>query len=652
MAGTASDLIAAARQSIQRGDFAAAVAQARQAIAIDQSPAFVQSAVGQLNDPAGEFVRHVQERLTEISWPDSTGRLAAIGTLRRALALAIWGCPPDLLATLFACFYQAHETLCACDLAQIDPANEDQPLLRELAAADPADPRRLLVAMLFFRAHQIAIPGRLEEIPPWLQQRFIRYIFYPAAVLNDLGEAERIREFLQGWIDYFYDGIVGGSSPRARQAGEDLLRFVNVLRLYSSRSDLREFHCKFSDALDAIVILPGIDRDQKFAPRPVDRQRIRIGILNRSYGPGSETTHTLPAFEYLDRSKFEIILYRLKERDSPADQYCNRRADRVVLLPATLGEGVQRIRADDLDVLLTGSNVTGAYNEVRLLMAHRLARVQCTLLASPHTTGLRNMDFFISGTLGESNNAQSHYRERLELLQGTGFCADYDCLPAFEPAPMTRRRLGIAEDAIVFMSGAGIYKLVPEVVRTFVTILKNTPGSLLCLYPYSAAWSTNNDPVWPLQRLITRTTAQLQVDAKRIHITRGFRSRQDVVTLLRLGDIYLDSFFHSGCHTVVDALQAALPIVAMDGELQRQRQGAALLRELDLPELIAADEESYIAIATALANDAERREHLSQTIEKKMADIPRFLNPADYSAQVGALLEQLVARWQQSHCET
>lgn len=620
----------------------------------------MKTACEQLNDPADALVKQVLQRCAEISWPDTTGLAQAMGKLRRILALGFWTCPLQAVPAFLACFAGAHETLSISGITETDPAEEDLPLLDQLSAMNnPADPVRLLVCMLYFRAHQIPLPRRLEEIPLWLQERFMQYVFAPPVLFNRIGEMEKYYEFLKSWMDYLHGEIVGGDSPprdwqptqRARQAGGELLRFSNFLRLYSCKSDLREFHTRFSQTLDAIVSVAGISRDHAFGPRPPERTRIRLGILNRSYGPGAETTHTLPAFEYLDRSRFEIILYRLKSRDTPTDKYCDRLAEQVVILPETLGEGVNRIRADDLDVLLTGSNVTSAPNEIRLLMGHRLARIQCTLLASPHTTGMKNMDVFISGTLGESENPQEHYRERLEMLQGTGFCANYDCLPAPPPVAMTRQQMGIPQDAIVFMSGAGIFKLIPEVLRTFARILKQTPGSLLYLYPYSAAWSTSNDPIWQFQRLIARTTAELDLDAQRICITRGFRSRHDVVTFLKMGDVYLDSYFHSGCHTVVDALQAALPVVAMDGELQRQRQGAALLRELELPELIAADEEKYIAIATKLATDAERRRQLSQIIAEKMADTPRFLNPGDYSAQIGNLLERLMAQWQQTHRE-
>ena len=74
------------------------------------------------------------------------------------------------------------------------------------------------------------------------------------------------------------------------------------------------------------------------------------------------------------------------------------------------------------------------------------------------------MDFFISGNLSEPGDAQEHYRERLILLEGTGFCFGYNALP--EPAAGGRpgRGCNLPDEAVVFASGANYFKLIPELL--------------------------------------------------------------------------------------------------------------------------------------------------------------------------------------------
>jgi hypothetical protein len=649
---SASEILASARESIARGDLTGAVTQARRAFTLERSLAFVQTARAALNDPAVAVVRDVLQHSPRALWPDTTGVLQAIGDLRRALAAAFMECPAEAVPALFECFAKAHETLGAFGASSGDPVEADRPLLQQIAmTADPADPRRLLAGMLYFRPHQITLPRVLDDIPDWLQERFMRFVFDPPIVLNETGELERYYEFLKGWIDYLYATIVGIESPlrpqelphRAQRAAFYVLRFGHFSRLYSCRSDLLEFHCRYSGILDAAMILMEVRPEHTFVARPPERKRIRVGILNSNYGPSVETAHSIPAFARLDR---------LHEPSTATDQYCDSCAEHVVALPRNPAEpsggaaAVRRIRDDDLDVLLTGSNINCSASEVRMLFANRLARIQCAMLGSPSSTGMKQLDVFISGKLSESGNSRERYRERLEMFDGSGFCADYNSMPPpAVPAQFTRRGVGIAENAIVFASGAGVFKLIPEVLSTFTQILKRVPGSILYLYPYSREWGTSGDPVWMFERLISRTASKLDVDASRICVVGGLRSRYDVVSFLRMADIYLDSYLHAGCHTVVDALQAAVPVIAMEGQFQRQRQGLALLRELDLAELIAADEASYIATAVRLAADDIGRRQLSKAIAEKMARVPRFLNQSDYSGQIGEVLERLVANW-------
>lgn len=80
--------------------------------------------------------------------------------------------------------------------------------------------------------------------------------------------------------------------------------------------------------------------------------------------------------------------------------------------------------------MLIGTNVTAVNHGITLLGLHRLARIQITSTSSCVTTGMRNMDYYISGTLTEiKQNPQAQYREKLILLEGTAHCFSYYATP-------------------------------------------------------------------------------------------------------------------------------------------------------------------------------------------------------------------------------
>jgi hypothetical protein len=69
--------------------------------------------------------------------------------------------------------------------------------------------------------------------------------------------------------------------------------------------------------------------------------------------------------------------------------------------------------------------------------------------------------------------------------------------------------------------------------------------------------------------------------------------------------------------------------------------GLALLKELQIDELIADNEESYIELAIALGTNQELRQKKSAIIKQRMQSNPKFLDSRAYSAQMGTLLEEL-----------
>jgi predicted O-linked N-acetylglucosamine transferase (SPINDLY family) len=74
----------------------------------------------------------------------------------------------------------------------------------------------------------------------------------------------------------------------------------------------------------------------------------------------------------------------------------------------------------------------------------------------------------------------------------------------------------------------------------------------------------------------------------------------------------------AGFDHTIDALAAGLPVIARTGPLARSRRTAALLREMNLPELIAHDADSFIAVAVRLGADAALRQNRSAKVRAAM----------------------------------
>ncbi|MEG4575244.1 glycosyltransferase [Microcoleus sp. N3A4] len=405
---------------------------------------------------------------------------------------------------------------------------------------------------------------------------------------------------------------------------------ANLLNVLSQRADILEFHLKNI----------GCQIECKFPHIEPEKAQIRLGFLLDQISDKSETRAAISSFEYLDRSKFEIIVYHFQVQDERLGKYCEDCADKLVQLPEDLPNQVREIRSHDLDILLICTNTADTSQPSALLCLHRLARVQIATGAStPATTGARNIDYLIAGDLTVYAGAAAEYREKLITLKGSGVCVSYTVESAPARVEPTRKSWGATDESVVFMSGARAFTIIPELRETWAKIIAAVPNSLLVLYPFSSRHE--NYPSVPFYKQIRSLFAEFGIDKKRLVVIKALPSRADCIKCLELADIYLDTYPYSSACSLAEPLLAGLPVVVRKGPTGRSRQSAAVLEELLLPELVANSENSYLELSTALGTNPELRRHYRDRIQQKMAANPKYLDSRACSTQLGTLFERL-----------
>jgi predicted O-linked N-acetylglucosamine transferase (SPINDLY family)/glycosyltransferase involved in cell wall biosynthesis len=502
----------------------------------------------------------------------------------------------------------------------------------------------LLAFMLYQRADRLA-SGWYEgaPIPKWLFQDFLNYLIAAPEVFLDIGEAESYYHYWQDLVNYLHDKIL--SNPEVsiwQEVAQLFAQKANFVPAYFTRENLRSLYSQRAEILAFSLQNKGCQLDYEFPSRP-DRKRLRLGIIKEHFQPQTETYLALPIFEDLNREEFEVILYAFDISGAPLERYCQQHCDRLVKLPQELQKQVQTIRTDELDLVWFASNLTAINKPIVHLALHRLARVQVTSLASPTTTGMTSIDYYIAGHLTAPLPAfRQQYREELITLEGSGLCFSFP-LPKTSPTVRpTRQSLGITDEDIVFISGANFYKIIPELRETWAKILADVPHSKLILYPFNPNWEPSY-PAQPFVRDLYQVLARYGVDRDRLIFLKTLPTIADIQVSLSVADIYLDSYPYSGATSLLDPFQLALPVVAMDGETLRGKQASALLREVGMNELIATNESEYIELAIRLANHRELRQQYRDRIWEKMQATPPFLDRKNFGQKVGQLLHKL---WQ------
>ncbi len=585
--------------------------------------------------------------------------LATVRQARRQIA-AIWlTLPTEQVASVFASDAgKQHQAMLNSDIRDEPLTDIEESFVSELTANvakgfdDPKAINYLLAAMLYCRAHQLPIKYDRAMLPNWFANEYLKFMFTCPNLFQTAGEADSYYQFIQGWIDYIHTNLFkNADSPLWQNIALFFSQVANFIPLYFTTANLRDIYTKRADIIEFALKNRGCSIDCIFPGRSPARTKIRLGIISDHFAPQTETFATIPVFEHLDRNQFEIYLYALNTSGHQLEQYCQSRADKLVALPKDFASQVQTIRADDLDILFFGTNLTAINKPVGSLAMHRLARVQTTSFCSPTTTGSRHMDYYIAGKFTTPDASyQAQYREQLVTLEGSGFCFKYATESEVATVKPTRPSMGIADNTTVFISGANFYKILPELRETWIKILAAVPNSILILYPFGPAW-TRTYPATPFINNLNVVCAKYGVNNNRLLFVKQLPSRADVKEFLQLADVYLDSYPYAGATSLIDPLQVGLPTVVVEGNALRFRQGAAMLRELQMPDLIAHDEASYIQLAVSLATNPQLRQQKRQEILLKMQGNPACFDSVAYSGAIAQLFQELFSKWQTSHLE-
>ena len=557
-------------------------------------------------------------------------------TTRRAAGEAIARLPRKEMHSLLA--YDARQLVQEISRSGVqDRAAETADLDRATALARKGWPGQL-AAMLLTPAWQWPSAPLLLEVPKWLLVDYVGWLFTVPQSFCAVGQAEtyaahtvtRLEELVR-WMN---------RAPGVDAETEVIGAYVtqaSAIPLYCSPGDLRR-HAELRSLLYQRVLgQPGDRKEVPLAPR--EGRRLRIGFVNRVFGPQTETSTTLPTFEHLDPERWEVMLFACVSDGNAVEEHCRQHAAEFFPLPQEMESQLAILRAAGLDVVIFGTNLTADANAVTRLALHRIAPLQVATQTSCSTTGLAEIDLFVSGTLAETAQGAARYSERLGLLPGPGQCFNFNANRQEPQHTFTRASLGLPETGLLFVSAAHRSKIIPEVQHAWARLLAAVPGAHLLWHPFNPKWPAGQ-PLESFRTGFQRVLTSHGVEDSRLVFSSGpLPTRADVQALLGLGDVYLDTFPFGGASSLVDPLELGLPVVTCDGQTMRSRVGGSLLRSLELPELIASDAEGYHAIALQLALDPDHRASVRAKLQERMGRLPIFLDALAGSDALGDLLE-------------
>lgn len=374
------------------------------------------------------------------------------------------------------------------------------------------------------------------------------------------------------------------------------------------------------------------------APRAQDpgARRLRVGYVSGDFRSHAIANFILPVLKAHDRRRFEIIGYSHGDRPDEVTARCRQACDGWCEAAALDDDALAaRIRDDRVDVLV---DLMGHSGGSRLALFHRRpAPIQVTWLGYPGTTGLSCFDARLVDPITDPPGmTDADFTEPLLRLP-TPFVtyAPLETPPSPDVEPAAGR------EAIVFGCFNNAAKITIAMLRSWAAILRGVPGSRLRI----KSVVTGNPPIVAELR---RMAAAAGIPPARLDIAPPTSDARAHLAAYRAIDIALDCFPYNGTTTTCEALAAGVPVVTKAGRTHVSRVSASLLTHAGLGDLVAADDEAYVAIATRLALDHREQGSARATRAARFAASP----VCDANAVTAAIEAAYAALWERRCAES
>lgn len=386
-------------------------------------------------------------------------------------------------------------------------------------------------------------------------------------------------------------------------------------------ADNRELMARYGQLCAAAAqILPApASRAASGRPR---RDRLRVGIVSAHVADHSVyVAITRGWLMQLDRRQFELEVYQVAGKSDALTAEARDLADHFDGDPRDATGWCSAIRARAPDVLLYPE--LGMDSTTLVLASLRLAPRQAVSWGHPQTSGLPTIDSYLSAESFEPHDGALHYSEQLVRLAHLG---SYYAPVAAAPEPGS----GSHRDPLFVCPGTP-FKYAPAHDSTLVDIARRVPGSRFMFFNYRDGSLSRR-----LQARLGAAFKQAGIDPEERLLLVPWASPAAFQQILASAAVMLDTIGFSGFNTVVQALEAGLPVVTCRGRFLRGRLGSGVLEHLGMAELVADSPADYAERAADIALAPRRRRQLTDQIR---ATLPRLYRDPAPVASLQAYLE-------------
>ncbi len=309
----------------------------------------------------------------------------------------------------------------------------------------------------------------------------------------------------------------------------------------------------------------------------------------------------------IPKDLFEVVIITNRGQRDPISKIIESMADKILYLSDKIFQTQEDIGESQLDVLFYAD--IGMDIRTYFLAFARLARTQCVFWGHPDTTGIPNIDYFLSSSLIEPRDGDQHYTETLRQFASL---PTYYARPDLPSRLKSRDEFGLSEDQNLYLCPQSAIKFHPDIDNIFLQILESDQNSrLLVLEGAVKNWTSLIQNRW--KRTIGRIGERIDVIPR--------LQQDDFLALQAISDVILDTPHFSGGNTSYEAFSLSKPVVTLDGSFMRGRVTAGMYRCIGVNNCTAASSSDYAEIAVKLGTNQDYRKLIEERIKESSDEL-------------------------------
>ena len=311
-----------------------------------------------------------------------------------------------------------------------------------------------------------------------------------------------------------------------------------------------------------------------------------------------------------DRSQFAVYAYYCGiNRVDPTQLRIRDSVDSWVDISGMSDEqAAAKIATDEVDILV---DLNGYTKDARTrIFAFRPAPIVVNWFGFPGTMATPYHHYIIADEHVIPPGSEIYYSEKVLRL---ACYQPNDRKRQVSDRRPTRSEEGLPETAVVYCCLNGAQKIIPSVFDSWMTILRETPGSVLWLL------GDGDD----MEARLKGVAESGGVSPERLVFARKKANPEHLARYV-LADLFLDTFPYGAHTTAADAIWMGVPVLTTPGKSFASRVCASLAHAAGIGELVCPNPESYVARAIELGRDSGQLLKFKQRLAAKRNDLPAF----------------------------